>query len=281
MKRAALVVVALIVLPGAATLGVALGAPAASAATAAPCQADGDHVAVVVDFGDSVSQQCVAFSSGDNGMDVIASRVRLNNVGLVCAIDGFPSTGCGEQTADGHYAYWSYWHGTASGGWQYASSGPASGRVAPTTVQGWRWQAAGAAKPSDPPPRASADPSATCPPEPSPSTEASTPTSTADPVTVPTPAAPVRAPLASTTITTTTAADLTSTSESGASSTSNASSGRASSSPSSGAAAGATVHDAGSGGAGSPVGIIVGVGLVGAVGAGALVSTRRRAIDAP
>lgn len=168
-----------------AAVGVVMGsagfAPASvmPAASAAPCAYAPASIAVVVDFGDgsSVSSVCVPANSTDNGASVLAARAdalgtlapRFNSSGLLCAIDGTPSDGCGEQKGS-KYAYWSYWHGS-SGVWSYSSVGPGGGRVHATTVEGWRFQPQGAGNPTDPPPRGSADPTSTCVPEPPPTLE--------------------------------------------------------------------------------------------------------------
>jgi hypothetical protein len=136
------------------------------------CAASALHVAVVVDHGDgaSVSAVCVPANARDNGAIVLATRAaqlgvpapRYNASGLLCAIDGTPATGCGE-VRNGKYAYWSYWHGS-NGKWTYADIGPASTRVDAAIIEGWRWEPAGAALPSDPPPRASTDATRICVP---------------------------------------------------------------------------------------------------------------------
>ena len=142
------------------------------------CAANQVQIAVVVDFGTgrSVSAACVGAGTRDSGAAVLAARAsqlgtappRSNASGLICAIDGYPSEGCGDQTG-GHYAYWSYWHGDASG-WTYSNVGPAGGRAQPGTVEGWRFQPAGAGNPSDPPPRGSPDATTTCRPASPPAT---------------------------------------------------------------------------------------------------------------
>jgi hypothetical protein len=165
----------------------AVPASAASAAGAATCAYAPASIAVVVDFGDgsSVSAVCVAANTTDNGASVLAARAqalgtpapRFSSSGLLCAIDGTPSEGCGDQTGS-KYAYWSYWHGTG-GAWSYSNVGPGGARVHATTVEGWRFQPQGAGNPSDPPPRGSADPAATCAPAPVPSPPTSTAASSA------------------------------------------------------------------------------------------------------
>jgi hypothetical protein len=132
---------------------------------------------------------CVPAESSDSGAALLAKRAemlgvpapRFNSSGLLCAIDGYPSDGCGEQTG-AKYAYWSYWHGSG-GAWSYSSVGPAGSRVHAKSVEGWRFQPEGAGNPSDPAPRGSADPAKTCGPSPSvTTTSAPAPASEADPL---------------------------------------------------------------------------------------------------
>jgi len=153
-----------------------LAAPAcASAAGATP-------VGLVVDFGTvdggpaRVSRHCVTLTSGGNGFDLLKAdghTFRVDSAGLVCAIDGYPASGCGQHTASG-YRYWSFWHAEAAdpGVWHYANFGPASHRPAAGSVEGWHY-VEGAGNPSDPPPGASA--SSPCP------TDTPTPTPTVAP----------------------------------------------------------------------------------------------------
>jgi hypothetical protein len=68
-----------------------------------------------------------------------AGPTPLRSSGLLCAIDGFPKTGCGVRGS--HYAYWAYFHGRA-GAWSYQNVGPAGSRVHADVVEGWRWQPA-------------------------------------------------------------------------------------------------------------------------------------------
>jgi hypothetical protein len=153
-------------------------AGASTATQASVCAYASTSVAVVVDFGNSVSAKCVPADSSDSGADALAAshQVRFNNSGFVCAIDGYPATGCGDQNGS-TYAYWSYWHGTG-GAWQYSNIGPAGTRVKSTVVEGWRFQPKGAGNPSDPAPRGSPDPAATCVPPP-PANAPATPTTAA------------------------------------------------------------------------------------------------------
>ena len=119
-------------------------------------------VAVVADFGGAngkVIVTCVAVKAGDNDAQALQAQAallrypspRYGESGLLCAIDGYPATGCGNQSG-GHYAYWSYWHGGKR--WLYASGGPAEWKVSKGDVEGWRFEPDGSATPADPPPRA-------------------------------------------------------------------------------------------------------------------------------
>ena len=120
-------------------------------------------VPVVVDFGATkadVLVTCVVARAGDTGADVLAAQAtllgypppRYAESGLLCAIDGYPKTGCGTFSG-AHYAYWAYWHGGSR--WTYANDGPGEETVSKGDVQGWRYEPRGTASPSDPPPRAS------------------------------------------------------------------------------------------------------------------------------
>ena len=88
-------------------------------------------VAFVVDFGGSTPPvvRCVRVPSGTNGYQALTIFTQeeneaapvYNSSGLLCSINGDPSSGCGLAVSGG-YIYWSYWHGT-SGTWQYANRG--------------------------------------------------------------------------------------------------------------------------------------------------------------
>lgn len=237
----------------------------ASAAPASVCALAPSSIAVVVDFGDGspVSAVCVPSDSGDNSAQLLGARAELlgtaaprfnASTGLLCAIDGVPSDGCGEQTGS-KYAYWSYWHGDGNA-WQYSTVGPGGTRVRADRVEGWRFQPEGAGNPTDPPPRGSPDPAATCAPE---------TTTTAAVVTETTagPAAPVTTTSGS--VTTTPATEPTTTTirlEPG--------------SDSAFSDARVRVQDRG-GGSGSSALPVLGAGaLVAALGVGGVVITRRR-----
>ena len=108
-------------------------------------------VPVVVDTGgpsDTAEVACVPVPAGSNGAQVLAARAKLLHVpapryaesGLLCAIDGYPATGCGVQTGQ-YYAYWAYYHGGSS--WTYASVGPAEWKVIPRRRRGLALPTAG------------------------------------------------------------------------------------------------------------------------------------------
>jgi hypothetical protein len=118
-------------------------------------------VPVVVDFGGRngrVLVTCILVKRGVSGAQVLQAQAallgyptpRYAESGLLCAIDGYPTSGCGTQSGD-HYAYWAYWHGGRR--WQYANGGPGEWKVARGDVEGWRFEPDGSATPADPPPR--------------------------------------------------------------------------------------------------------------------------------
>ena len=128
-------------------------------------------VPVVVDDGssdDTGQVTCVPVPAGSTGAQVLAARAKLLRTpapryalsGLLCAIDGYPATGCGQQTGS-HYAYWAYFHGGSA--WSYASDGPSEWQVSPGDVEGWRFEPDGTATPADPPPRAPSAAAVLCP----------------------------------------------------------------------------------------------------------------------
>jgi hypothetical protein len=173
IRRSAVVVrlAGALALVGAVVLGPALVAPHASGACAA---AGGGTVAVVVDFGDvagspgHVVVRCVPSGSSKTGAQVLADggfAVRYDpGSGLLCGIDGFPASGCGDRTGAGRdFSYWAYWRASAgSSQWTYASVGPGSARAKAGDAEGWRY-VRGSASPSDPPPRRSPVHATLCP----------------------------------------------------------------------------------------------------------------------
>jgi hypothetical protein len=135
---------------------------------------DGDvHVAFVVDFGigskmaREVAIDCLTVPRGTNGTVALALLSSVakaqdptyNDSGLLCSIDGYPSSGCGAASGGG-YSYWSYWHGGAH--WSYANVGPASWTVTNDDVEGWRFEVASAGASTDPPPEAPSSYAAAC-----------------------------------------------------------------------------------------------------------------------
>ena len=130
-------------------------------------------VAFVVDFGGSGAPvvACVNVPSSDNGYQALAAFVQQENLaaptyapsGLLCSINGIPSTGCGQVNPDGTYAYWSYWRLGAGGSWSYGTGRPPNPVPQSGDVEGWRFEAHGSANPNDPPPAAAPDYAALCP----------------------------------------------------------------------------------------------------------------------
>jgi hypothetical protein len=84
-------------------------------------------VNVVVDDGRSaVTRHCTTAAYGDTAAEVLAERARevhrpapRYNGNFLCAIDGYPGTGCGDH---GTEPYWSFWI-WANGRWSYSSFG--------------------------------------------------------------------------------------------------------------------------------------------------------------
>jgi len=160
-----------------ATLGVAVWAPVAAsplltcAAAAGTVPAGSVAVSVVIDTGTTppspggTQSTCVTLPEGSTGIDALQARARqlgrpeprFNTSGLLCAIDGFPETGCGEATGS-DFLYWSYWVGSQSQ-WYYANLGPGSRKVTNGTVEGWRFLQ-GTGRSSDQAPRATPTPCA-------------------------------------------------------------------------------------------------------------------------
>jgi hypothetical protein len=266
---------------------VALVAPVAAITGAAPACAAGEiRVSVVVDFGDlpnppPTTSTCVSASDGDNGAEILAARARqigtpaprFDSSGLLCAIDGLPSTGCGVRTQSG-YRYWSYWHGSAAG-WEYSSVGPTGSRVKAARSEGWHF-VDGTGRPNDPAPRGAADPAAVC-------RAAPTPGSTSPPATAapgsspPTPAVGATRPPASTAgIATTTAAGVTSTSAAAPPADAATTSTTALDTRTDAVASARRASKEGSGGGGRAAGTAAGVVAVLALIGGGVLTARRR-----
>src|SRR4051794_39040314 len=96
------------------------------------------RVAVVVDaraLGGKTDVVCVVVPSASNGLDALRARAtrigtaapRLNQGGLVCAIDARPAApACGENGPNGP-EYWSYWLGGGGPGLTPGGPGRAAG----------------------------------------------------------------------------------------------------------------------------------------------------------
>jgi hypothetical protein len=136
-------------------------APAAAATLCGGPVSDGQvRVVVVVDDGGAQGARatCLVVPRGTTGSQLLAeraaalgvSRPRYADSGLLCAIDGFPASGCGEATAGG-YRYWAYFSGT-SGSWLYGGGNPFIRRIADGDIEGWRF-VEGTGTGADPPPR--------------------------------------------------------------------------------------------------------------------------------
>ncbi|HVU74919.1 MAG TPA: hypothetical protein VHE83_18290 [Mycobacteriales bacterium] len=135
----------------ATVLPLALSGPA-HAATQLEC------IGVVVDPAGSGSPRapdtyCATVPYGATGQQVLAARAKALNRpqpryqgGLLCAIDGYPATGCGEHdTARGGYDYWSYWHKRrGSSQWVYSGTGADQYSPVPGDLEGWAFQEGGA-----------------------------------------------------------------------------------------------------------------------------------------
>lgn len=151
---------------------VALGpglAPAVAAMVddcAAPMAETDVRVVVVIDPGDGgpTSTACLVVPRGTTGSQILARRAamlgaavpRYASSGLLCAIDGYPSSGCGERGGSG-FRYWAYFSGS-SGDWRYGANNPFTRRVADGDIEGWRF-VEGAGNGTDPPPRLDPSPS--------------------------------------------------------------------------------------------------------------------------
>lgn len=119
----------------------------AHAATNCPPTAGKVTVALVIDDDrSSPVAECWTVPEGTTGAQLLALRAerlgrpapRYDRSGLLCAIDGYPTTGCGEPTGDGAYIYWSYWWRVPSG-WKYATTGPATRVLRNGDVEGWHF----------------------------------------------------------------------------------------------------------------------------------------------
>lgn len=164
-----------------AVLSISLVAPVTAAGVTATCAgaAEGETVAIVIDFGDVTDQGerpggvetfCVPWRSGMRGGDAMRDAgltMRFGTSGLLCAIDGYPAGGCGDRTGQGGYYYWSYWKaGAGETSWSYSTTGAAT-PVRAGVTEGWRF-VKGAGSPNDPQPRRAPDHDEICPDAPPP-----------------------------------------------------------------------------------------------------------------
>ena len=161
MRRAAVMMVSMVgglLLAGA---GLFVSSSVASASSCSgPLSAGEIRVVMVVDMGDAGSSNsvCLVVPEGTTGSQLIARRAaeigaaspRYAGSGLLCAIDGFPATGCGDRNAGG-FAYWAYFSG-AGGSWQYGNYNPFVKRLHDGDIEGWRY-VNGAGDGQDPAPR--------------------------------------------------------------------------------------------------------------------------------
>ena len=147
------------------TAGVTL--PGSASAMAAGAQS----IALVIQLGEgpgSIIDLCIEEPAGTTGAQALADGLRAAGLGapsysasgLLCSINGTPTTGCGVRSSSG-YQYWAYFHGSASG-WAYAADGPGTHLAMPASVEGWRFESAGTGRPGDPAPVVSPDPAAVC-----------------------------------------------------------------------------------------------------------------------
>jgi hypothetical protein len=139
-----------------ALLALAPGVPQAFAATS-------KVIAIVVDFGSGSSKatisHCIRVSPSATEADAVQALItaqrgqslRWASSGLLCGVDGYPTTGCGVNEAHGGYAYWAYFHGTAKG-WVYANNGPAEVTAGSNHAVGLQFETKGKGAPSDPGP---------------------------------------------------------------------------------------------------------------------------------
>ena len=253
-------------------VGVTPPAPAAGWSNGACATSSG--VTVVVDFtalDAGVAIRCVPGAPGsgivalaDAGFGVVQVATMP---GFVCRIDGRPGPDAEScATTPPANAYWTYWTASRGGAWAYSPAGPAGSRPAQGGVEGWTFTTGETAAPPS-----------VAPPLPAP---AATPRPTVAPTARPaTPATPGPTPLASdgvaspmSTPAPTVAPTATPVAVASARSQIATPSATPSLAPS---AAGAPERSSSGGSLGGPVGTMAGIGLLVAVGGGALVMQRR------
>jgi len=134
----------------------------ASASSCSGPMTDGEIRVVLVvdssDLGGGASATCLVVPAGTTGSQLLARRgselgtgsPRYGSSGLLCAIDGLPTTGCGDRSSGG-FEYWAYFNGS-SGSWAYGNINPFTRRLSDGDIEGWRY-VQGAGNGQDPPPR--------------------------------------------------------------------------------------------------------------------------------
>jgi len=129
-------------------LGLGLGPALAGSGSACAAAVSGaPHAALVVDTGSSVATYCVALGATSiSGIQLVQKAgqqfgmsYRLGFGGqAVCMLNGVGGPS-GDDCLTGQASYWGYWIGNGSGGWTWSSIGAASATVHDGDVQGWAW----------------------------------------------------------------------------------------------------------------------------------------------
>lgn len=292
-------------LTGVASVVLALAPVASGPAHAAGGECiDNVGVTIVVDFqelGDGVSLAC-AVSGASSGLDALnKAGVSWEGTkrfpGLVCRIAGRPGADAEPcMNAPPASAYWSYWMAPRGGQWCYASVGPGNRTPPPGSVEGWSFSLHHQADAAPAPRYAPPAPIPGTTPRPIAGGECTTPAASPGTTSPPassglgtTPPGDVTAPTAYYGATTTARAPTAAATVAAAAPTSTSTGATTevptSTSRESSATTGASqnvainavdLHDDGRGGPGSPAGLVAGVAVVGVLGAGALLTARRR-----
>jgi len=159
-RRVALAVIGALVTLGPVAIAPS-ASPAAATASSGACTSS-TGITVVVDmtaFGDGVHVRCAPqpVSSGYEALTKAGFTIQgtAQFPGLLCRIDGRPTPAedaC--QKAPPADAYWAYWHAPRGGSWTYSTSGAGSRKPPPGSVEGWAFgdEAVPGVDPPDPPP---------------------------------------------------------------------------------------------------------------------------------
>jgi hypothetical protein len=263
-------------------VGLVVGvAPAPAAAWSNGACPTSSGVTVVVDFtavDAGVVIRCVP-GAPRSGIAALADAgfavVQVTTMpGFVCRIDGRPGPGAEScATTPPADAYWTYWTASRGGDWAYSPAGPAGSRPAQGAVEGWSFTTGETATPPSvaPPPAAAATPRPTVAPTARPVAPA-TPGTTAAPASTPGPtvaltATPVASPRSGGA---TPPAPPSATPLATPSATPALATETAAASPPAGPG-----HSSSSGPGDGPVGTVAGIGLLVAVGGGAVIAQRR------